>query len=191
MSMNPDRDVLRRLEVVSPCTVTWDSMRGDDNIRFCGECRLNVYNLSGMSTRDALSLVARREHRVCVRFYRRPDGTVVTQDCGSAARRAARLMFGAICTFIALVIAGTAAGYETWMTEVRWPWKGQLSLQGELELEEPALTGLAARPMPTVAPPEPPGESFAAPPPTLDNVLVMGGIRPVSPPTRPRLRRHK
>jgi hypothetical protein len=121
MSMTPGRDVLRRLEVASPCTVSWDSMRGDDNVRFCGECRLNVYNLSGMNTRDALSLVARREHRVCVRFYRRPDGTVVTQDCGSAARRAARLMFGAICTFIALVIAGTAAGYETWMTEVRWP----------------------------------------------------------------------
>jgi hypothetical protein len=121
MSMNPGRDVLRRLEVVSPCTVSWDSMRGDDSVRFCGECRLNVYNLSGMSTPDALALVARREHRVCVRFHRRPDGTVVTQDCGSAARRAARLMFGAICTFIALVLAGTAAGYETWMTEVRWP----------------------------------------------------------------------
>jgi hypothetical protein len=129
MGMNSDRDVLRRLEVVSPCTVSWDSMRGDDQVRFCGECRLHVYNLSGMTTREALSLVANRERRVCVRFYRRGDGTVVTQDCGSAARRAARLMFGAICTFIALVIAGTAAGYESWMTEIRWPRQGQLSLK--------------------------------------------------------------
>lgn len=147
MSMTPGRDVLRRLEVVSPCTVSWDSMRGDDNVRFCGECRLNVYNLSGMSTPDALALVARREHRVCVRFYRRPDGTVVTQDCGSAARRAARLMFGAICTFIALVIAGTAAGYQTWMTEVRWPWKGQVSLQDDLDREERPLLGVMGRPL--------------------------------------------
>jgi hypothetical protein len=154
MSMNPGRDVLRRLEVVSPCTVSWDSMRGDDNVRFCGECRLNVYNLSGMSTRDALSLVARREHRVCVRFYRRPDGTVLTQDCGSAARRAARLMFGAICTFIALVIAGTAAGYETWMTEVRWPRKGQVSLKGTLDLDRGPALGMVARPLTAPVTPE-------------------------------------
>jgi hypothetical protein len=147
MSVNPGRDVLRRLEVVSPCTVSWDSMRGDDNVRFCGECRLNVYNLSGMSTPDALSLVARREHRVCVRFYRRPDGTVVTQDCGSAARRAARLMFGAICTFIALVLAGTAAGYETWMTEVRWPKKSQFSLSSKVEPVERPLMGMMGRPL--------------------------------------------
>ena len=153
MSMTSGRDVLRRLEIASPCTVAWDSMRGDDNVRLCGQCRLNVYNLSGMSTRDALSLVASREHRVCVRFYRRLDGTVVTQDCGSAARRAARLMFGAICTFIALVIAGTAAGHETWMTEVRRPWKGQLSLKGPLDLEDRAVMGMMALPMaPPVAP---------------------------------------
>jgi hypothetical protein len=112
-----------------------------------------------MSTRDALSLVASREHRVCVRFYRRPDGTVVTQDCGSAARRAARLMFGAICTFIALVIAGTAAGYETWMTEVRWPGKGQLGLQGQLDVEGRAVMGMMSLPM---APP-------VAPAPTIEN----------------------
>jgi hypothetical protein len=154
MSVNPGRDVLRRLEVVSPCTVSWDSMRGDDNVRFCGECRLNVYNLSGMSTPDALSLVARREHRVCVRFYRRPDGTVVTQDCGSAARRAARLMFGAICTFIALVLAGTAAGYETWMTEVRWPKKSQFSLSSKVEPVERPLMGMMGRPLLSPEPPE-------------------------------------
>jgi hypothetical protein len=144
MGMNSDRDVLRRLEVVSPCTVSWDSMRGDDQVRFCGECRLHVYNLSGMTTPEALSLVARREHRVCLRFYRRGDGTVVTQDCGSAGRRAARLMFGAICTFIALVIAGTAVGYESWMTEVRWPWKGQVSLKRYFEDRTDVLMGVVA-----------------------------------------------
>jgi hypothetical protein len=128
MSMVRTRDVLRRLEIASPCTVPWDSMRGDDKVRFCGKCRLHVYNLSAMNDREALSLVAHREHRLCVRFYRRPDGTVLTRDCGAAARRVARVMFAAICTFLALAIAGTAAGIETWLTEVRWPRKGQLSL---------------------------------------------------------------
>ena len=56
-------------------------MNGDDRVRFCGECQLNVYNLSAMSRSEAEDLVRQREGRLCVRFYRREDGTMITQDC--------------------------------------------------------------------------------------------------------------
>jgi hypothetical protein len=56
-------------------------MRGDDKVRFCDQCCLNVYNLSAMSRREAEDLVRQREGRLCVRFYRRADGTALTQDC--------------------------------------------------------------------------------------------------------------
>jgi hypothetical protein len=56
-------------------------MQGDDKVRFCGECRLNVYNLSAMTRREAEEKVRQREGRLCVRFYQRADGTVLTQDC--------------------------------------------------------------------------------------------------------------
>jgi len=64
-------------------------MIGTDRIRFCGQCNLNVYNLSGMRRTDAESLILRNEGRLCVRFYRRPDGSIITQDCpvGLAAIR--------------------------------------------------------------------------------------------------------
>jgi hypothetical protein len=56
-------------------------MYGDDQKRFCKECKLNVYNLSGMTREDAEKLVTNAEGQLCIRFYRRPDGTIITQDC--------------------------------------------------------------------------------------------------------------
>ena len=48
---------------------------------FCGQCNLNVYNLSGMTKDAAESLIAGNEGRLCVRFYRRTDGSIITRDC--------------------------------------------------------------------------------------------------------------
>lgn len=83
-------DVLDRLQVASPCPVRWDDMQGDDRKRFCGQCRLHVYNLSAMTREEAVTLVTTAEGRVCAGFWRRADGTVLTRDCpvGLAAARA-------------------------------------------------------------------------------------------------------
>lgn len=72
---------LNNIKVASPCPANWDAMYGDERRRFCGECKLNVYNLSGMTREEAEQLVTNHEGRLCVRFYRRADGTVITQDC--------------------------------------------------------------------------------------------------------------
>jgi len=56
-------------------------MYGDDRLRFCGECKLNVYNLSDMTKYDAENLFRLSEGRLCVRYYQRPDGTILTKDC--------------------------------------------------------------------------------------------------------------
>lgn len=72
---------LDNIRVASPCTANWDEMFGDHRKRFCGECKLNVYNLSDMTRREAESLLINSEGRLCVRFYRRQDGTVLTQNC--------------------------------------------------------------------------------------------------------------
>lgn len=69
------------VRVASPCSADWDSMYGDDQKRFCKECKLSVYNLSGMTRDEAERLITNSEGRLCVRFYKRPDGTIITQDC--------------------------------------------------------------------------------------------------------------
>jgi hypothetical protein len=75
------RNPLSHVQVAAPCKADWDQMIGSEQMRFCGQCNLNVYNLSGMTRDEAESLIARNEGRLCVRFYRRADGSIITRDC--------------------------------------------------------------------------------------------------------------
>jgi hypothetical protein len=72
---------LDHVQVAAPCKADWNQMIGSERVRFCAQCNLNVFNLSGMSRLEAESLIARTEGRLCVRFYRRSDGSIITQDC--------------------------------------------------------------------------------------------------------------
>jgi hypothetical protein len=56
-------------------------MTGTDRVRFCGECGQHVYNLSGMTAEQATDLLRQTGGELCVRFYRRRDGTMLTADC--------------------------------------------------------------------------------------------------------------
>ena len=89
-------DAIDQIEISSPCTVSWDEMRaagGDGRVRFCGQCRQNVYSVEAMSRLEARRLITAREGRVCVRILRRPDGTIVTADCWARLRAARRRGF--------------------------------------------------------------------------------------------------
>ena len=103
------------LTVKDPCPEDWAGMRGDGEVRFCGLCEKNVYDLSAMTRERAQALIEEREGKLCVRFYRRADGTVSTVDCApirfAAVRRAARrTLAGAAALFVALVSMVAALG---------------------------------------------------------------------------------
>lgn len=72
---------LNNIKIASPCPADWNAMYGDGRKRFCGDCKLNVYNLSGMTKDEAEALIMNAEGRLCVRFYKRADGSVITRDC--------------------------------------------------------------------------------------------------------------
>jgi hypothetical protein len=85
-------------------------MEGDERARFCRECGLNVYNLSEMTRAEAESLVARTEGRLCARFYRRADGTVLTKDCPTGLRAARlRVSRAGVAAFAAVLSLLTVA----------------------------------------------------------------------------------
>ncbi len=71
---------LENLRIASPCKVSWDSMKGDDKVRYCSQCSLNVYNISGMTKSEAIKTLGIGE-KLCVTFYRREDGTILNRDC--------------------------------------------------------------------------------------------------------------
>ena len=79
--MSEYKSPLDHLKIASPCSANWNEMYGSDRKRFCGDCKLSVYNLSGMTREEAEGLLVSSEGRLCVRYYRRADGTVLTQDC--------------------------------------------------------------------------------------------------------------
>jgi len=84
--MKQDLRLLDQVQVAKPCPANWDEMKGDDQVRHCTHCRLNVYNLSEMDAEAALTLVRNAEGRMCVRLYRRDDGTIITRDCPKGLR---------------------------------------------------------------------------------------------------------
>jgi hypothetical protein len=80
--MISDIKFLDSIDVAAPCSASWESMTGGDRVRFCQDCSKNVYNLSDMTRKEAEALVRENgEGRLCIRFYRRADGTVLTDNC--------------------------------------------------------------------------------------------------------------
>lgn len=73
---------LAGIGVAQNCPANWDWMTGDEKVRHCHKCKLNVYNLSAMTELEAESLLQLSvDMPLCVRFYRRLDGKVMTSDC--------------------------------------------------------------------------------------------------------------
>ena len=103
------RNPLDHVRVAAPCKADWDQMIGSDRVRFCGQCSLNVYNLSAMNRTDAESLIARTEGRLCVRFYRRRGGSIITKDC-PVGLRAIRLRVSYVAKAISSMVLGLVAG---------------------------------------------------------------------------------
>jgi len=98
--------LLKQVRVASPCKERWDEMSGDEHVRFCGRCEKNVYDLSSLSSEQAESLLRERGESMCVRLFRRSDGTVLTSDCPVGGRK----------RFWRKVTAGAAAGLAAGFT---------------------------------------------------------------------------
>lgn len=79
--MTKKRNKLDRIQIPKPCSVGWQEMSGDDQIRFCNECNKRVYNLSAMTRRQAEAMLEASRGKLCARITRREDGsTVVASD---------------------------------------------------------------------------------------------------------------
>ena len=102
MTINVDE-----IRVASPCNARWNDMNGDERARFCGQCSKHVFNLSAMTRVQIETLVREKEGKFCGRFYRRPDGRMLTADCPSRLRqmreRLARIG-GALCALVLSVV---------------------------------------------------------------------------------------
>jgi len=118
------------MRVASPCGVSWETMEGDERVRFCRLCSLNVYDFSGMTRAEVEALVLKTEGRLCGRMTRRADGTVLTKDCPVGLRalkvRATRSLGAA---FAALLSLCTFAVGQTKPEKLACSGGGELSVE--------------------------------------------------------------
>ena len=104
---------LKNVRVASPCPADWDSMTGDDRVRHCAQCDLDVYNFSAMTEREVQDLLANATGRLCGRFYRRADGTMLTQDCPVGASQLGRRLSRAAVVLVSTLMAASLSGCAT------------------------------------------------------------------------------
>ena len=93
MNREVARAAVQQVVVKSPCSVKWETMEGDEKVRFCGECKLHVHNLSAVSEQEAAAIVTRLEGRGCVYFRKTANGTIVTDNCPVLLRAARKRLF--------------------------------------------------------------------------------------------------
>lgn len=163
---------LNNLKIASPCSADWDAMQGDERKRFCGECKLNVYDLSGMTAYDAENLLRNSEGRLCVRYFQRADGTVLTKNCpvGWAAfkRRTVVLATAAAALFVSFlstIVVMAIFGRKTDIGKAI-----PIPFATPTPRPEP-LMGAVAIPTPTPK---------ATPAPKPDKIEMLGEVAPIS-----------
>lgn len=141
---------LEHVKVAAPCRADWNKMVGDERMRYCDRCSLHVYNLSGMTRREAEALVTSAEGRLCVRFYRRPDGTILTRNCPvglSALRR--RAAHAATATLTAVLGFFAGLGLNFGLDRALSP-----SIMEESAVPAPTIPNIDAPPAVVDEPPE-------------------------------------
>lgn len=176
-----------RIDIATPCAADWNQMQGDDRVRHCSDCRLNVYDISQMTRAEAATLIATNESgRTCLRLYRRPDGTLLTQDCWArlrAARQRGWVAFAAALVIVGLTQLGLRFAALGWLIQ----WNAD---RRPTEIAAPVATPVVPVVAPVVTPPpvdEPRhvmGEMAAMPPPPVVKKPARKP-RPASPPVPP------
>ncbi|HEU5070204.1 MAG TPA: hypothetical protein VFV96_07310 [Verrucomicrobiae bacterium] len=103
---------LDQVRVASPCRARWETMHGDDRVRFCDQCRKYVYDLSALTGAEAGALIRRPEGSLCARLHRRADGRILTRDCpvGRWRRRAGSLAAGLTTVLLLGTLAAVGVG---------------------------------------------------------------------------------
>ncbi len=114
------RELRNRIQsyfVASPCSMNWSDMTGDEAVRYCGECKLNIHNLSSLADQEVVALLDRKRagERICTYFYRRDDGTIATDNCPKRLKIFRRKL--QVCA-------------ASMLLALCWLWAGQADAQG-------------------------------------------------------------
>jgi hypothetical protein len=78
--------VIDKYRLASPCSSVWDKMTGTGCVRFCEQCKSQVYDFSKMEMPEAEKLIFQRENKEKFILFKRKDGKFLTADCPVGVR---------------------------------------------------------------------------------------------------------
>ncbi len=152
------------LTISSPCPKKWSQLVGNDRVRYCGDCKLNVYNLTAMKPAEIDALVRRTSGRLCGQLYVRPDRTATLRDCATGRAGVLRRRIWKVASAFLVLAFGLAfrgldrpdtSGLHPWLRAVaNWiepekpvprPAVGQLRVLGEICPVQSLPTGTAPK----------------------------------------------
>lgn len=86
---NVVEELTKRTYIAAPCTAKWEEMTGDERSRVCAQCDLSVLNAAELTDEEVLKAIMTLAtgQRVCMRIFRRTDGTILTKDCPIGVRK--------------------------------------------------------------------------------------------------------
>jgi hypothetical protein len=105
---------LENLMIAAPCDVDWEDMVGDDRVRRCSDCKLNVYNVQSLTRKEVTELLnsdRAQSGRLCLQLYRRADGTLLTADCPRGLekiRAFSSRLWRTVAAALTLVVGGSS-----------------------------------------------------------------------------------
>src|SRR5690242_7560582 len=104
------KELIHQLRLSSPCEVEWDSMIGNDRVRFCEHCRLSVHHVDSLNRKQLRRLIARSNGRLCVNYTRADVQPEVTFPIlHKIGRRTSALAAGAFSATLGLSAATATA----------------------------------------------------------------------------------
>lgn len=95
---------INKLNIAAPCHISWENMSGDEKVRFCQFCQLNVYNFSEMTNPEIEKLILKKEGRICGKLYKRMDGTIITQNCPTGLKAARKRLSSKVSVIFAAIL---------------------------------------------------------------------------------------
>jgi hypothetical protein len=162
--------VLDDVRVASPCKVAWEAMVGDDQVRRCAVCDKDVFNLSGMTRDDAEAVITAANGTLCVRYFKRADGTILTADCPVGKRRVRKRRL-VVAGATVMVAAAGLISYDLMQVGAE-----RLGAQDAQQLVTPTPTPIAPVPLPP--PPVAEGSGMSA---TVGQMVVVVPAKPTAP----------
>ncbi len=143
---------LNNIKIASPCSANWAEMYGNDRKRFCGDCKLNVYNLSGMTKYDAENLLSNSEGSVCVRYFQRSDGTVLTADCPVGWAKVRQRLSVCTTAIFSLIIALIGGIFSVALVRKNTDVVRRFNIPFVTPTPRPVIMGAIAMPSPSPTP---------------------------------------